>query len=44
MRGVLAEIAKLQVTLRGATRRAIEDPDFRATFEADERIAERWPA
>jgi hypothetical protein len=39
----LAEIAKLQATLRGAVRRAIEDPDFGAVFENDERIVERWP-
>jgi hypothetical protein len=41
---VLADIEKLQATLRRALRLAIEDLDFRRIFEADETIAERWPA
>ncbi len=40
----LAEVALLQDVLRGAVRRAIEDPDFRQVFETDEHIEERWPA
>jgi hypothetical protein len=41
---VLADIEKLQATLRGALRRTIEDAGFRSLFEADESITERWPA
>jgi hypothetical protein len=29
--------------LRGATRKAIEDEEFRAIFETDESIRARWP-
>jgi hypothetical protein len=39
---VLAEIVKLQDTLRAALRIAIEDPEFRAVFESEASIAERW--
>jgi hypothetical protein len=33
----------LQAALRRVIRRAIEDPEFAATFAEDERITERWP-
>lgn len=41
-RQVIADIEKLQSTLRRALRRAIEDPEFRAIFDSDKAIAERW--
>lgn len=40
----LGEIALLQDALRRAVRKALEDADFRAIFESDEAIADRWPA
>jgi hypothetical protein len=43
-RQVIADIEKLQATLRRALRRAVEDPEFRAIFDSDEMIAEHWPA
>lgn len=42
MEAVLAEIVKVQDTLRVALRMAIEDAEFRTTFEGDESIAARW--
>jgi hypothetical protein len=39
-----AAVALLEDVLRRAVRRAIEDPDFRQVFDADESIGERWPA
>jgi hypothetical protein len=39
-----AAVAVLQDVLRRAVRRAIEDPDFRQVFDADETIGKRWPA
>lgn len=35
--------ALLQQTLRGAVRRAIEDPAFRTLFASDATIRDRWP-
>ena len=42
-REALSEVAKLQDVLRAAVRRCVEDPDFRAIFESDDAIAQRWP-
>jgi hypothetical protein len=36
-------LARLQVVLRSAIRRAIEDADFRAAFDGDETVRTRWP-
>ena len=38
-----AKIAKAQDVLRAAIRRAVEDDAFRAVFENDDAIRERWP-
>jgi len=40
---LVAEARLLQRVLRGAVRKAIEDDDFRAVFEEDERVRQRWP-
>jgi len=40
----ITEVAVLQDVLRLTIRRAIEDPHFRAVFETDDAIQERWPA
>jgi hypothetical protein len=37
------QLARLQAVLRGAVRRGIEDPAFRAAFESDESVRARWP-
>jgi hypothetical protein len=37
------QLARLQAVLRGALRRGIENPVFRAAFESDETVRERWP-
>ena len=42
-RDAIASVARLQDVLRAAVRRAIEDPAFRDTFEADDAIRARWP-
>ncbi len=36
------QLARLQAVLRGAVRRGIEDPAFRAAFESDESVRARW--
>jgi hypothetical protein len=38
-----APVALAQDLLRAATRKAIQDPDFRRIFESDETVAARWP-
>lgn len=43
-RSAVAEISRLQDTLRAAVRKCFEDADFRSVFEEDERIRSRWPA
>jgi hypothetical protein len=40
---LVAEVRLLQQVLRATVRRAIEDGDFRAVFEEDERVRLRWP-
>jgi hypothetical protein len=42
-RDALADIAGLQVVLRAAVRRGLEDDDFRQVFVDDDAIRERWP-
>jgi hypothetical protein len=42
MEAVLTEIVRLQDTLRPALRMAIEDLEFRAVFDREASIAERW--
>lgn len=37
-----AKLALAQDVVRAATRKAIQDPEFRAVFESRESIAERW--
>jgi hypothetical protein len=37
------KVARLQDVLRGALRRGIEDPDFRAIFQGASSIRDRWP-
>jgi hypothetical protein len=32
-----------QDLLRAATRKAIQDPDFRRIFESEDTVAEKWP-
>ena len=39
----LAKVERLQAVLRATIRRAIEDPDFAATFASEESIRARWP-
>jgi hypothetical protein len=39
----VSEVDALQQTLRGAIRKAIEDPGFRAVFSSDQAIETRWP-
>jgi hypothetical protein len=39
---IRADLAKMQDVLRSACRRAIEETDFRLTFESSEAVAERW--
>jgi hypothetical protein len=40
---IRAKIARLQDVLRAGIRRAIEVPEFGATFDNDEGIVSRWP-
>lgn len=40
---VVAPLALAQDLLRAATRKAIQDPDFRATFASDDTVATKWP-
>jgi hypothetical protein len=42
-RARLDDVALLQALLRTAIRRCIEDPGFRAVFDDDAAIRERWP-
>ena len=42
-RDALADIAGLQVVLRAAVRRGLEDDDFRQVFVDDDAIRARWP-
>ena len=42
-REVLAEVARIQDVLRCLVRRCIEDVSFRAIFDDDQLIRERWP-
>jgi len=39
----VSEVDALQLTLRAAIRKAIEDPQFRALFASDAAITVRWP-
>jgi hypothetical protein len=36
-------LALAQDLLRAATRKAIQDPEFRRIFESEETVAEKWP-
>ena len=38
-----APVALAQDLLRAATRKAIQDPDFRRIFESDETVGAKWP-
>jgi hypothetical protein len=40
---IAAPVALAQDLLRAATRKAIQDPVFRQTFESDETVAAKWP-
>jgi hypothetical protein len=40
---IRAKIARLQDVLRAGIRRAIEVPEFGASFDSDEEIVTRWP-
>jgi hypothetical protein len=42
-RRTVGEAGLLQWVLRGAVRKAIEHDDFRAVFEDDDRVRQRWP-
>ncbi|MDX6453816.1 MAG: hypothetical protein QOH16_3865 [Gaiellaceae bacterium] len=42
-RRTVEEAALLQRVLRAAVRKTIEDDDFRAVFEEDDQIRQRWP-
>lgn len=42
-RSAVADIARVQDVLRLAVRRCIEEGQFRATFENEDRIRNRWP-
>jgi hypothetical protein len=42
-RQIVEEAKSLQTVLRATVRRALEDEAFRAVFEEDERIVQRWP-
>lgn len=39
----LAKVERLQAVLRATIRKAIEHPEFAATFESEESIRARWP-
>lgn len=36
-------IGVAQDLLRAATRKAIQDPDFRRIFQSEDTVAEKWP-
>jgi len=42
-RDIAAPVALAQDLLRAATRRAIQDPEFRQIFASDETVAAKWP-
>jgi hypothetical protein len=41
--GGVADLAKVQAIIRRTVRRAVDDDSFRAIFESDESVEQRWP-
>ncbi len=42
--GATVKFGQLHRTLQLALRRAIDEPEFRALFQSDASVRERWPA